>query len=482
MTRDVPATRERAARSASKRATASTSAAAAATSAAASASVNSTLPATTLAAPAGLETGQLWSGGLSCSACQECMDGASKASVAPPLRRAFVTVAYGTRVKLCSVLTLGGMLRGLDPTTPRLAVVPVGMGDDERQFLRNNGIVHGGMTSERGRGTGRARARSSGADGGSAAGDSGGADGRSGRPTAAPVGMGVVKGVVDGSGGGGVGGGDGVGGASAVSAAPLWTAVVEEAELPHHPDLSFAVLKLSLWRLPYDALIYVDADVLLLPTARSAIDGLWREAALRNAYDPRLELLAAYENSLSIDGQPCFNTGLMLLWPSAAAVEALTNASLHLPPRRCLTGDHGSGYSRTGRSDQGVLNHVFRTRWTRLQDTATVRLHQLAGLHALSRSGGGEVCGSSTPHELGKHLDAVHFYGGAALVPGPPGCHRDALEGRPCSKANWHPKIARLALPQCDVMHATFAKVWWQTFDSSLPSAARAACEVAFAG
>ena len=104
--------------------------------------------------------------------------------------------------------------------------------------------------------------------------------------------------------------------------------------------------KLDLWRLPYDKVLYLDADTMLVDhagTLPKSLAGLWA-----------LPLKKGEIGALS-NGAGCFNGGMLLLRPAASTFGAYEAALAQNALKKTCEGH-----------DQPLLNHVFDGAWTDL--------------------------------------------------------------------------------------------------------------------
>ena len=186
--------------------------------------------------------------------------------------------------------------------------------------------------------------------------------------------------------------------------------------------------KLDLWRLPYDKVLYLDADTMLVDhagTLPKSLAGLWA-----------LPLKKGEIGALS-NGAGCFNGGMLLLRPAASTFGAY-EAALAQNARKKTCEGH----------DQPLLNHVFDGAWT--------GLHKKWQLMKVTQSC--DRLEHATP-------DAVHFF--AASAPWRGGCRACLAENKACSHRHG---LRDAACAQASLLEAQ--RRWWREVDA-LPAAAR---------
>jgi len=158
--------------------------------------------------------------------------------------------------------------------------------------------------------------------------------------------------------------------------------------------------KASLWRLPFELTLFIDADQLVLPPTgksrtqrKKRLDALWRQPLASDGI-----------SALSVFGPPrhvgkCFNGGTMLLRPDPTTASKLAAAALlgadadATRPIRCL-----------GR-DQVIMNSVLGARWTRINESDW----SICKPHLLSQGEGVRIASAVEAH-ADTGCDAVHIY------------------------------------------------------------------------
>ena len=186
--------------------------------------------------------------------------------------------------------------------------------------------------------------------------------------------------------------------------------------------------KLDLWRLPYDKVLYLDADTMLVDhagTLSKSLAGLWA-----------LPLKKGEIGALS-NGAGCFNGGMLLLRPAASTFGAYEAALAQNALKKTCEGH-----------DQPLLNHVFDGAWT--------DLHKKWRLMKVTQSC--DRLEHATP-------DAVHF--SAASAPWRGGCRACLAENKACSHRHG---LRDAACAQASLLEAQ--RRWWREVDA-LPAAAR---------
>ena len=167
--------------------------------------------------------------------------------------------------------------------------------------------------------------------------------------------------------------------------------------------------KNELWRLPYERVLYLDADTFVLddPVGRPGwramrLQRLWAEHALR-AGEERLAATGVRPEPVRDNvtlASTCFNGGFLLLRPHAPVAAALDALDAHTALRRPepATGRRCPGL------DQPLLNRYFPAgAWRRVRGWRSLT-HWLAS-PAYPRS-----CALSDPEALRGWADAVHFF------------------------------------------------------------------------
>ena len=232
--------------------------------------------------------------------------------------------------------------------------------------------------------------------------------------------------------------------------------------------------KNELWRLPFDRVVYMDADTFLLadpsnhPGLRSArLHNLWEAVRLDDAHSQlaATPVRPSVYRNLSSLAHTCFNGGFLMLQPSAAAVHRLEGLDPHLARQR--------PEQRTGRRcpgfDQPLLNSAFPfDLWQRIEPSLWRSI-----THWMASPEQPATCKQSRREELLRSADAYHFFHKAnpwenvycAL------CVRSGLRCRPVVPV----------LQECPVQSLA-QQLWWQTFaarpatkrDGYLPGAGRA--------
>ena len=185
--------------------------------------------------------------------------------------------------------------------------------------------------------------------------------------------------------------------------------------------------KLDLWALPYDTVVYMDLDIMLLESAtlRAHLDGLFRsELAAPGGGGPGSVV------ALKSRGD-CLNSGTMVLRPHAATFEAL-EATLN---------DAGRWKASCPGHDQKVLNAVFDGRWAPLERWNYVKVTE----HSCGRI-------PETP-------DALHFFADSA--PWTLECRACAAAGKLCSRRR-HVDASHEGISDCMLPRMRNAqRAWW---------------------
>ena len=187
--------------------------------------------------------------------------------------------------------------------------------------------------------------------------------------------------------------------------------------------------KLDLWRLPYDKVLYLDADTMLVDhagTLSKSLAGLWA-----------LPLKKGEIGALS-NGAGCFNGGMLLLRPAASTFGAYEAALAQNALKKTCEGH-----------DQPLLNHVFDGAWT--------DLHKKWRLLKVTQSC--DRLEHATP-------DAVHFF--AASAPWRGGCRACLAENKACSHRHG---LRDAACAQASLLEAQ--RRWWREVDARPPAARR---------
>lgn len=199
--------------------------------------------------------------------------------------------------------------------------------------------------------------------------------------------------------------------------------------------------KAGLWLLPYDRVLFLDVDDVPFPTAR--LDLLW------NKYGDS-ERLAAVPFEREGLTQRCFNSGLMLLRPSAKAYASYTEEALRLHRhQRGLCPGH----------DQPALNRAFHD-WRAIssKDWST------------ATPGRAKRRCSSTLADLSREFDAYHFF-------------LDSVPWCADTSAGCAPGLADACPSQTGICtaHAAATRAWWDMLER-LPAPARGACRARLSG
>lgn len=226
--------------------------------------------------------------------------------------------------------------------------------------------------------------------------------------------------------------------------------------------------KNELWRLPFDRVVYMDADTFLLadpsnhPGLRSArLHNLWEAVRLDDAHSQlaATPVRPSVYRNLSSLAHTCFNGGFLMLQPSAAAVHRLEGLDPHLARQR--------PEQRTGRRcpgfDQPLLNSAFPfDLWQRIEPSLWRSI-----THWMASPEQPATCKQSRREELLRSADAYHFFHKAnpwenvycAL------CVRSGLRCRPVVPV----------LQECPVQSLA-QQLWWQTLLHGLPPNATDTC------
>ena len=229
----------------------------------------------------------------------------------------------------------------------------------------------------------------------------------------------------------------------ALSSGGLWSVVESESFRRYAVDTEataygevWAGRKLDLWALPFERVVYMDLDMMLLesPSLRRHLDGLFA-TDLREPNGTFAGDVAALRST----PHDCLNSGTMVLRPHPATAAAI-DATVRDPARwKVACPGH----------DQKVLNRVFDGSWAPLPRwdfvKATMRCKHIP----------------ASP-------DALHFFADSA--PWTRQCAACVAAGRPCSRRHHvdggHEGIADCMLP----LMFDAQRRWWAECDALGPA------------
>ena len=339
---------------------------------------------------------------------------------------AYATLVYGDTSLACSAFVLGTVLRTVDPARPRIALIHQ-VSERVRSILSAAWTLHEGSPATTSSRQLRPRRHQ-----------------RGWRTKAAR---------------------------KARQARKAGTTDTKSATRKNERLLRKATRKNELWRLPFSRVMYFDADAMVLPSTighdrGERLRALWRqsEAAELSATPARLgaqdikdldDCQAAFLRTNKL-ANTCFNTGLMVLRPSAATFARLDE----IDPIRAL--EQPEPY--TGRScpgfDQRFLNRAFPN-WSRLLPWRNIPHWEVSPTWA-NQTG---VDPSSNPclirerEVLLSKADSYHHfhsYGGFRMPWDNEFCAACVRAGLPCRPKG--PKGHTCAL------HAVTFRIFWETF------------------
>ena len=169
--------------------------------------------------------------------------------------------------------------------------------------------------------------------------------------------------------------------------------------------------KNELWKLPFERVLYMDADTFILPDPSDLpglrarrLDALWQSFPLSET-DALLAATGVRPNhyrNLSALASTCFNGGFLLLRPSAESVAKLEGIDPHAARHEAeaSTGRRCPGF------DQPLLNAAFPAgTWSTITDANWRSLtHWMASPEQPS------TCGLRRRQKLLRHADAYHFF------------------------------------------------------------------------
>lgn len=232
---------------------------------------------------------------------------------------------------------------------------------------------------------------------------------------------------------------------SALAAEGLWSVVQSASFRRHGVNTSshepWGGRKLDLWALPFERALFVDLDLMILPSETSGkhLRQLWK-LPLRPADETFGGEVAALP-TVSEGGVKCFNTGMMLLRPHPATFARYEAAA---------EGGARSSSCPVGH-DQPILNHVFDGAWKPLEPWGLIKATTKCG-------------------KLPKHgADAIHFFGSSA--PWSHECAACIAADLPCSRrAATKKPISTCVLP----LMLDAQRAWWKEV-AHLPHDARVA-------
>lgn len=230
--------------------------------------------------------------------------------------------------------------------------------------------------------------------------------------------------------------------------------------------------KNTLWRLPYERVLYLDADTFLLPDPdgkkgwRAArLNALWQRFPLDGMRGRGGAQLAAtgirpnFYRNLSSLANTCFNGGFLLLRPDATTAQRLDGIDPHLARQRPerATGRRCPGF------DQPLLNAAFPPgSWQRI-DATTWR----SVTHWMASPEEPSTCALNRRQHLLKRADAYHFFHKANPW--------ENIYCALCVQSGFRCRPVVPSTQECPIQ-ALAQQLWWRLLMNQLPDNATASC------